>query len=490
MTATKSCVRRILTLSITFLMALSMVLTMIPVKALAAPVGDGDVWLDSYQVKYGVKKNVTVELTFKRDNKDAESGDMFISLTTDNFYISDTYYDPSTGHISQSGSGEHALTYVKFRFEKDKDTATVPMRLAAWNSVSLGGTQTIGMQLSYTGTTATGEPSPKQINFNILVNMADAPSDIPSQPEQSKPESILTPHLVITGYDWGDAELKAGNELYLTVSFRNTSKTKTVQNIMISITLPGGVILAKASSSFYKEKLGPGEVGSQVFWLKTDKKLESGIANFSVSFNYEYYLNEAYSSGSDSESFGLIFEGAGESNEEYKDRFEITDVTLPDYITVGEEGYITVKFVNKGKEPLNNVSVKLESDGMQNTGVNDYFGMLNANVKNEMELPVVFSSGGNFNGVATVSYELPDGTFKEVTREFSVFVEEAYTPDYPDFPDNPPEPDNPQKQGLPFWAIVAIIVGGVAVVVVVIVLLAKRARRKKLVIEDEEDENS
>ena len=487
MTATKSCVRKILTLSITFLMALSMVLTLVPVSALAAPDSD-DVWLDRYTVSYNVKKAIKVELTFKRAEKGPASGDMYINLTSENFYITDKYYDASSGHINQGS--EHAVTYVKFNFAENTDEAKVTVHLAAWKSVSLGGTQTVGMQLSYVGKTATGEDSPKQLAFNVLINMADEPTPPESQPEQSKPETVLTPHVVITGYDWGDAELKAGNELYLTVSFRNTSKTKTIQNIMISITLPGGVILAKASSSFYMEKLEPGQVGSQVFWLKTDKKLESGIANFSVSFNYEYYLNEAYSSGSDSESFGLIFEGAGESKEEYKDRFEITDVALPDYITVGEEGYITVKFVNKGKESLNNVSVKLECDGMQNTGVNDYFGMLNANVKNEMELPVVFSEGGNFNGVATVSYELPDGTFKEVTRDFSVFVEEAYTPDYPDLPDNPPEPDNPQKQGLPFWAIVAIIAGGVAVVVVAIVLLAKHARKKKLVIEDEEDENS
>ena len=48
------------------------------------------------------------------------------------------------------------------------------------------------------------------------------------------------------------------------------------------------------------------------------------------------------------------------------------------------------------------------------------YSCMKQNVKDEMELPVVFDMGGNFNGVATVSYELPDGTLKEVTREFSL----------------------------------------------------------------------
>ena len=479
MTSKSFCVRKLLMLSLTFLTALCMVLALVPVNALAAPNSD-DVWLNSFSVRDNIKKlgKVNLHLNFAKNPEAELVGSVYVSFDSTKFYLSD------------DGNREHGSTYYEFTFG-DSDSYSADLDLYASKNVSLGVTEVITIELFYSVKGSGDEVIPRQSSISIPVNMADEPVIPEPEPDpESKPESVLTPHIVITGYDWGDAELKAGNELYLTVSFRNTSKTKTLQNILISITLPGGIILTKASSNFYMEKLGPGEIGTQVFWLKTDKNLEAGIANFSISFNYEYALNDAYSSGSDSESFGLIFEGAGETSGEYQDRFEITDVTLPDYIVSGEENYITVKFVNKGKEALNNVSVKLESDGMQNSGVNDYFGMLNANVKDELELPVVFAAGGNFNGVATVSYELPDGTIKEMTREFSVYVEEPYIPEYPDFPIEPDEPVMPEKTGLPFWAIVAIIVGAAAVVITVIVLIARHARRKKLIIEDEDDENS
>ncbi|HPD88731.1 MAG TPA: hypothetical protein PLU75_04570 [Oscillospiraceae bacterium] len=245
---------------------------------------------------------------------------------------------------------------------------------------------------------------------------------------------------------------------------------------MMSLTPEAGITLPKASTNFYIEKIKAGETVSQTFTLYADSDtVKTTFASLGIAFSYQYLANDAYASGQDSENVSLFF-GNEEEEEDKEDRFDILDMELPDYLYPGEENYLTFTIINKGSVPVYNVMGKIESEALSNNGASEYYGQLAANTKDELELPMVATAGGEVIGTATITYELEDGTEKTIVRDFTAYAEEMYT-DYPVEPYPPEGPIVEEPAGLnPIWYYVG---GGVVVAAVLTVVLVKRAKKKK-----------
>ena len=56
------------------------------------------------------------------------------------------------------------------------------------------------------------------------------------------------------------------------------------------------------------------------------------------------------------------------------ERFEISRTDFPEYLSMGEEGYASVSFVNKGKGIIYNVSAEITGDGITTTEGNQFIG--------------------------------------------------------------------------------------------------------------------
>lgn len=317
--------------------------------------------------------------------------------------------------------------------------------------------------------------------FSIPINV------IGLEDEEEKVTSTLTPHIIITGYKLDGEVITPGEDIRLTISFMNTSKTQAVENLVMGYTLPGGMALKNASSSFYFASVPAGGTASQSISLSSDKTLAEGIQNFGISFNYQYKDNDVYVNGSDSEDFGLRVSSTGTVAS--PDRFEISSVELPDVLYLGNEGYITINMINKGSTALNNVTAKINSDQIKNDGDNEYFGMLNANTKDDVELAIEPIEEGTIIGTITISYEHEDGEVFEVTRDFSVYCEDpnAWKAEDPGYYEDPEIYGDPVNEGLPMWAKFAIGGGIVAAGTVATVLIVKRNKKKKLEEIDDED---
>ena len=53
------------------------------------------------------------------------------------------------------------------------------------------------------------------------------------------------------------------------------------------------------------------------------------------------------------------------------ERFEISRTDFPEYLSMGEEGYASVSFVNKGKGIIYNVSAEITGDGITKMCIRD-----------------------------------------------------------------------------------------------------------------------
>jgi len=293
--------------------------------------------------------------------------------------------------------------------------------------------------------------------------------------DEDETDPILTPHLVITSVSTAGQQLPTDEDFTVTISFKNTGKSAALESVMMSLTPEAGITLPKASTNFYIEKIKAGETVSQTFTLYADSDtVKTTFASLGIAFSYQYLANDAYASGQDSENVSLFF-GNEEEEEDKEDRFDILDMELPDYLYPGEENYLTFTIINKGSVPVYNVMGKIESEALSNNGASEYYGQLAANTKDELELPMVATAGGEVIGTATITYELEDGTEKTIVRDFTAYAEEVTTDDPGNWYPEEPIPDETTGPNL-LWLYIG---GGVVVAAILTTVLVKRAKKKK-----------
>jgi hypothetical protein len=355
------------------------------------------------------------------------------------------------------------------------DTLTVTLYLKADSNLATG-----TYQFPFSAKVYKGEENVlTTLSFSSVYISVNKPviGDDDESEDEDEPTPTLTPHLVITSVSTAGQQLPKDENFTVTVSFKNTGKSTSLESVMMSLTPEAGITLPKASTNFYIEKIKAGETVSQTFTLYADgDTVKSTFASLGIAFSYQYLTNDdVYATGSDTENVSLFF-GDENAEEDKEDRFDVLDMTLPDYLYPGEENYLTFSIINKGSVPIYNVMGKIESAALSNSGASEYYGQLAANTKDELELPLVALQSGEIIGTATITYELEDGTEKTIVRDFTAYAEEMYT-DYPVEPYPPEGPIVEEPAGLkPIWFIIG---GGVAVAAVLTVVLVKRAKKKK-----------
>lgn len=119
-----------------------------------------------------------------------------------------------------------------------------------------------------------------------------------------------------------------------------------------------------------------------------------------LSFKYQYVNNandnERLVSGESSESITLPID--------FPDRFEM-GIPQVDEAYQGEECYISVSLVNKGRSGVYNLTARVEGEGMDNPGQSQYIGNLNAGTESTADFSVRYNEPGDFIGNIIVTYE-------------------------------------------------------------------------------------
>lgn len=289
-----------------------------------------------------------------------------------------------------------------------------------------------------------------------------------------------TSNLVIRESSYGSEVITAGTPFTLSLTVYATSGDETINDVIVSLTLPEGITLTGGSLSTYVGSMGPQSTKQVSFPILPSAAFTAGVANIGVSLT-----GTGSETGAQATSTGTTISVPVLQ----PDRFELGQLTL-EPMTVGMGGSVALSFVNKGKNAIGNLEATLSGTNLGAETTQQYIGNLNPGTEGSVDFDLNPETGGAVTGTITLTYEAADGQIKTVTKDFSTTAEEM--PVYDDFGDFDPGMDvmEPEKTGLPIWAYLLIAAGVAAAVIVAVVVLRKRKKAKKLAeLEDDSDED-
>ena len=270
----------------------------------------------------------------------------------------------------------------------------------------------------------------------------------------------------------------AGNECTLTLDLLSTSGDEALTDLLVTLALPEGVTLASGNSTAYIGSMAAGSGTSVSFQLLPGANFTGGVATIGVSLSAVGKDTGAAVSSSTNVTVPVV----------QPERFELTNLEAPETLYLGEEGYVSLTFVNKGKSSINNLSAEISGENIANPGQSQYLGNIAAGTENSVDFNVQASNAGTLKGTITLSYEDDQGNVKTMTKDFSCDVQEM--PNYNDGMDDfDPGIVEPEKTGLPIWAKALIGVAVVAVIAGVVVFIRKKRKEKALGTLEDEDED-
>lgn len=301
-----------------------------------------------------------------------------------------------------------------------------------------------------------------------------APTAVPEP--TAKPEYDY-PKILVKDFSFGGTSVEAGKEFTLELTLFTTSGNANLQDVMVGLNFGElkGVSLASGSMNTYVGEMAPNTTKTISYKMMTDATIEPGA--ISINVNLSSKNGEATTSPI---SIPVT----------QPERFDITNMEAPETIMMGEEGYLSVTFVNKGKSAINNLSAEIQGDNLANPGQSQFLGNIAAGTENSVDFSVLAAAEGTINGKVILSYEDAKGEVKTLEKEFSCTVEPM--PDMSVDPMDPGMMDSTVTEtapGMPVWGWVLIVVGVAAVVVVVVVVVKKKQKAKKLAQLEDEDED-
>lgn len=298
--------------------------------------------------------------------------------------------------------------------------------------------------------------------------------------DNSRTPSILVRGNKITTSAQGAAAgiALAGNECTMTLDILSTSGDEALTDLLVTLALPEGVTLASGNSTAYVGSMAAGSSTSVSFQLLPGANFTGGVATVGVSLSAVGKDTGVAVSSSTNVTVPVV----------QPERFELTNLEAPETMYLGEEGYVSLTFVNKGKSSINNLSAEISGDNIANPGQSQYLGNIAAGTENSVDFNVQASNAGTLKGTITLSYEDDQGNVKTMTKDFSCDVQEM--PSNDDGMDNfDPGMVEPEKTGLPIWAKALIGVAVVAVIAGVVVFVRKKRKEKALGTLEDEDED-
>ena len=325
-----------------------------------------------------------------------------------------------------------------------------------------------------------------QGNYNAIVTCKiDNATIVPEKENDKKPDEETTaaqPYVIISSYSYGKGDLVAGETRNITMTFRNTSKTMAIENMMVTMTLPDAMMLTSSSNSFYIESLAAEGTITKTVNVTVKPTAAAQSHSMTVDFTYDYLDNGVRRNAKTTESISMPVLQV--------DRFTVTGIDLSQEIFMGEENNLSVNFVNKSRTEIYNLSAKLNCEGLSNNGEEQYLGNLASGTASSADFYITGNEKGELVGEVIITYEDTNMNQRTVSVPFTTKVisyEDAWGPQGPVGPQNPDDPGmDPgmeEPAGFPwFW-----VIGGVVVVAAGVFVYLKLRKNKKESVEEDED---
>ena len=324
-----------------------------------------------------------------------------------------------------------------------------------------------------------------QGNYNAIVTCKiDNATIVPEKENDKKPDEETTaaqPYVIISNYSYGKGDLVAGETRNVTMTFRNTSKTMAVENMMVTMTLPDAMMLTSSSNSFYIESLAAEGTITKTVNVTVKPTAAAQSHSMTVDFTYDYLDNGVRRNAKTTESISMPVLQV--------DRFTVTGIDLPQQIFIGEENNLSVNFVNKSRTDIYNLSAKLNCEGLSNNGEEQYLGNLASGTTSSADFYITGNEKGELVGEVIITYEDTNMNQRTVSVPFTTQVtsyEDVWGPSNPSVDpgmDPGTDPGMEEPAGFPwFW-----VIGGVVVVAAGVFVYLKLRKNKKESVDEDED---
>ena len=290
---------------------------------------------------------------------------------------------------------------------------------------------------------------------------------IPMVTNGAKKTGSASPNVIISRYQYPE-QIHIGDQFQLDLTFQNTSRALTAENIVMSMDTGEGLSITASSNTFYIPALKPGEEHSERIPLEALANSKYGSAKLDINFRFEYVDQNQRSQSTMGEKIAIpIFQ---------PDRFKVSPPELVEAAAAGEEFTLSLPYVNKGKIDVSNVEAELSGEAEvlsrhQNLG---NFEPGKAGTIDFILTPV--KSGRQ---IFTVSVTYEDAAMKEKKIEIPVEldVKEARHDGAEDMPEDMGA--YPEEPGIGGGLKLALIFGGVLSGGAVLLVLVKRKLRKR-----------
>lgn len=469
------------------ILAMVMLFTMLAVPAWAT--GEGDSGNNNGGSLYVAAYTVTDAAGNELQRIEAGQKCRIIIAVVDERFTSASYYRPAD--YSGTDSNEPPKEKQPLPNANVKVTST-----ASFASPSLGdikvttldanklGTDALRYEIILNDITYLGGENKLSLDVsyeNYAVPLASITQPI-SQCVGSSTEGAKASALVVTSASYGGGSINAGSDFALTVDVLASGGTVGAENVAVNLALPEQITVASGSTNIFVGNMKPGASTQVTFQLNASAVANGGSYNITVNV----------SGNSASDSAALTAQMPVTVPIVQPERFEISRTDFPEYLSMGEEGYASVSFVNKGKGIIYNVSAEITGDGITTTEGNQFIGNIAAGTESSADFTIQTANAGTLNGLLTVTYEDEKGNAKTLTKEFSMTVEEMQMggDDTMGGGMDTMVPMEPEPTGVPVWVWIVVGVGVVAAVVVVLVVLKKKkAKRRAAQLMEDDDED-
>lgn len=275
---------------------------------------------------------------------------------------------------------------------------------------------------------------------------------------ESAPVILVEKSVVSTG------TAKAGEDFDVTVTLKNTSKTKSVQNMVASITVPSADFeLKNNSNTIFIDKLGAEKT--------TDLSLTFHVGKSTVDGNYPIEVALSYD---DSKANTLSSAGTFVVTVEQPLNVKLTMPAIAADLTAGDTVPLSFQVMNLGRSTVYNVRCDVTGDGLVQTKT-AFVGNMESGSDGEGDSNIFISpmegenQYGKTTGTVTLTYE--DAFGNEHSQEFTFDTSISKKQD------DTSKDGGTEKRAMQWWVSIAVI--SAIIVLTIIASVSYRIGKKK-----------
>ncbi|MCL2703929.1 MAG: hypothetical protein FWE91_10030 [Defluviitaleaceae bacterium] len=247
----------------------------------------------------------------------------------------------------------------------------------------------------------------------------------PDGVDRSVPRLILSEYRITSTNEENPRVVLAGQEFDMFMRVQNTHPTKTVSNIIVSLTMPETTGTAQpvsnvfspvsGSNSFYIASIEPGgeqEIDLRMFCLNNAQG-----RNYVMRILFEYEDSDG-ESHKGSQEVGITVR--------QPDKMELGPVNFPSFMSVGDMHFLSFYFRNTGYVTLRNLKITAEGEGFDGSGAVYIVGNFNMGGFDFYDGFIRALEPGEHTLRIVVTYDLDTGEHVVYTEEATVTVSEGF----------------------------------------------------------------